>query len=318
MNIKNNKSNIILLGDGFFARGFLHNINFNKFHITQIYKDDFINPQDIMYALDRYNIFDNKYELHFRDYFTKSPNIKKREDIKILKINNNSIIINDNNYKYDHLVIGLGSLKSLTDWANELNNNINNNNNNNNNNINIIGMGPVGLELANILSKNSIINMYDILPKEKVFNYVSPINKKLLFDLLDKKNVSLSFGKIYENNNNNYNIFCIGNKPNKLTQSFKPINKYLQIDKNIYIGGDCANYDNEVNFIKTAQVAYQQGVYVAKRLNGDIPIDKPFEYSHNGISLHLGNKKVLIEGNRFLPDAIYPDFIIKLYSFFFI
>ena len=42
--INNDKQNIILLGDGFFARGFLHNINHKKFHITQIYKDEFINP----------------------------------------------------------------------------------------------------------------------------------------------------------------------------------------------------------------------------------------------------------------------------------
>jgi NADH dehydrogenase FAD-containing subunit len=156
--------------------------------------------------------------------------------------------------------------------------------------------------------------MYDILPKENVFNYVSPINKELLFDLLEKKNVNLSFGEMYKNNYNNYNIFCVGSRPNFLTQNFKPINKYLQIDKNIYMGGDCATSD----FIKTGQVAYQQGAYVAKRLNKEISLNKPFEYSHNGISLHLGNKKVLIEGNQYLPDNIYPDFIIKMYSLFFI
>ena len=46
-----NKQNVLLLGDGFFARGFLHHINFNKFHVTQIYKDEFINPQDIIDGL---------------------------------------------------------------------------------------------------------------------------------------------------------------------------------------------------------------------------------------------------------------------------
>ena len=30
------------------------------------------------------------------------------------------------------------------------------------------------------------------------------------------------------------------------------------------------------------------------------------------------NKKVLIEGHNIIPDAIYPDIIIKLYSMFFI
>lgn len=312
----NDKKNIVLLGDGFFARGFLHNINFNKFHITQIYKDDFINPQDMMYNLDRNQ---NYYKSsHFRDLFNKTADVKIKENIIDMNINKLYITINSNNYYYDYLVIGLGANKSLAKWKDELNeiNNFNYNTINKkfNINIDIIGMGPVGLELTNILSQKFNITMYDILSKEKVFNYVSPINKELLFDLLDKKNVNLSFGEMYKNNNN-YSIFCVGSKPNILTQSLKPINKYLQTDKNIYVGGDCINSND---FIKTGQVAYQQGVYVAKRLNGDIPLDKPFEYSHNGISLHLGNKKVLIEGHNILPDAVYPDFFIKMYSMFFI
>jgi hypothetical protein len=51
---KNNyKQNVLLLGDGFFARGFLHTIDYNNYHITQIYRDEFINPQDIFYNLQR-------------------------------------------------------------------------------------------------------------------------------------------------------------------------------------------------------------------------------------------------------------------------
>ena len=297
-----NKS-IILLGDGFFARGFLHNIDYNKFNITQIYKDEFINPQDIMYSLERDQIY--KKSFHLRDLinnFFKSPQLKIKEDIKTMDINNNNISINNKNYKYDYLVIGLGSNKSLADWKNEINSL------QYYKYINIIGMGPVGLELANILSnKNHSIKMFDLLEKDKVFNYVN--NKDILFDNL--KNVKLIFGKkcdeLY-----GYNVFCIGSKPNILTQHFKPINEYLQIYKNIYVGGDCSNS----NYMKTGQVAYQQGAYVAKRLNGET--DDIFKYSHNGISLHLGNKKVLIEGHNILPDNIYPDFIIKLYSMFFI
>jgi NADH dehydrogenase FAD-containing subunit len=296
------KQSIVLLGDGFFARGFLNNINYNKFNITQIYKDEFINPQDIMYSLERNQIYEKSF--HFKNLFIKSPQIKIKEEIKTMEINNNNININNKNYKYDYLVIGLGANKSLADWKNEINSL------HNYKNINIIGMGPIGLELANILSKkHHSIKMFDLLEKDKVFNYVSPNNKKILFDNL--YNVQLSFGKKC-NELNGYNIFCIGSKPNILMQKFKPVNEYLQIDKNIYIGGDCVNN----NYIKTAQVAYQQGVYVAKRLNGET--DDIFKYSHNGISLHLGNKKVLIEGHNILPDNIYPDFIIKLYYIFFI
>jgi NADH dehydrogenase FAD-containing subunit len=326
----NKKQSIVLLGDGFFARGFLHHIDYHKFHITQIYKDEFINPQDMMYNLDRNKKFDKSF--HFRDLLYKKPDVKIKENITHMHISINNNINNNinivaiqqldpkghinNNYYFDYLVIGLGANKSLAKWKDELNeiNNFNYNTINKkfNINIDIIGMGPVGLELTNILSQKFNITMYDILPKEKVFNYV--YNKELLFDLLDKKNVNLSFSEMYKNNNDNYNIFCVGSRPNILTQKFKPVNKYLQIDKNIYMGGDCATSD----FIKTGQVAYQQGAYVAKRLNKQISLNKPFEYSHTGTSLHLGNKKVLIEGNQYLPDNVYPDFIIKMYSLFFI
>jgi NADH dehydrogenase FAD-containing subunit len=87
-----------------------------------------------------------------------------------------------------------------------------------------------------------------------------------------------------------------------------------ELYNNVYIGGDCINS----GYIKTAQVAYQQGAYVAKRLNGDIPKDQPFEYKPNGVLINIGNKKVIIEGHKIIPDGIYPDFVVKLYSLFFI
>lgn len=322
-NQQNNKQQVILLGDGFFARGFLHHINHNNtrrvINITQIYKDEFINPQDIMYSLER----DKPYEkaFHFRDLisnFFKPKHTKIKEEIKSMDIiNNNNININGKNYNFDYLVIGLGASKTLADWVIDINNVLKHKStwksnmwSETNAYYNIIGMGPVGLELANILShKKYPIEFYDLLEKDKVFNYVSPKNKELLLDNLHK--VTMKFGQKC-NTTYAYNIFCIGSKPNILTQNFIQPNEYLQIDKNIYIGGDCSNN----NLLKTGQVAYQQGAYVAKRLNGEI--DDIFNYSHNGISLNLGNKKVLIEGHNILPDRIYPDFIIKLYSMFFI
>ena len=113
-------------------------------------------------------------------------------------------------------------------------------------------------------------------------------------------------------------IFCGGSRPNQLINVKKgidgTINNMLLMkgSDNIYIGGDCANTE----YIKTAQVAYQQGVYVAKRLNGEIEDTKPFEYKHNGLAMNMGDKKVLIEGHNLIPDGVYPDMIIKLYSWF--
>jgi hypothetical protein len=50
-------------------------------------------------------------------------------------------------------------------------------------------------------------------------------------------------------------------------------------------------------------MAYHQGVYVARKLNGDIPEDTQFEYKPNGYALNVGNKKVLVEGHKYLTNG---------------
>jgi NADH dehydrogenase FAD-containing subunit len=297
---KNNvikKQKIILLGDGFFARGFLRYIDNNKYIITQIYRDEFINPQDIMYSLQHNT---NYKPLHLRDYFTKPADIKIKTNITELDISiSNKVKINDTFYNYNYLVIGLGANKSLYEWKNEINkiNDINSN-------ISIIGMGPTGIELSCILSETKKINLFDMFSKETIFK-----NKENLLKILENKNIKMMFETKYNSNYSKDFIFCGGTKPNNLTINYKT-NNYLQINENIYMGGD----SNNINYNKTAQVAYQQGVYVAKRLNGEI--DTEFNYNHNGTSLNIGNKKVLIENHNIIPDGIYPDIIIKIYSLF--
>jgi NADH dehydrogenase FAD-containing subunit len=92
------------------------------------------------------------------------------------------------------------------------------------------------------------------------------------------------------------------------------VNDKLEVinKKDVYMGGDCA----DTAFIKNGQIAYKQGVYVAKRLNGEISRDQTFTYKPNGISLNIGDKEVIIEGHDMLPDSKYPHFVIKLYSLF--
>ena len=313
-NENNKKENVLLLGDGFFARGFLHNINRTKFNITQIYKDEFINPQDLMYSLQRNQKFDKSF--HFRDFFYKSVDKKIKEDIKYMELQNNcgnqNILINNEMYNYDHLVVGLGSHKTLADWKDNINSFINKKNIS----IAVVGMGPTGYEFASIMAKNNIINMFDMLPKDKVLNYVSPQNKEKLLKLIDEKKINTIYEKAFNPKDYFHSEFlmCVGNKPNNLTIHLK-VDDFLMSDKNIYVGGDCVNNNK---FIKTGQVAYQQGAYVAKRLNGDIDMTEPFVYKHSGTAVNIGDKKVLIEGHNFLPDGTYPDFFIKFYSTMFV
>ncbi len=316
-NYQTDKENVLLLGDGFFARGFLHHINRKKFHITQIYKDEFINPQDLMYSLQRNQIFNKGF--HFRDFFNKPADKKIKQDIKSVEFiynssgcGNKSIIINNNIFDYDHLVIGLGSQKTLKDWKEDINSFVGKNNIS----IAVVGMGQTGYEFASIMAKNNVINMFDMLPQEKVLNYVSPKNKDFLLKLLDKKNIRTIYEKTFDPKNYFHSDFlmCVGNKPNKLMSLLK-VDEFLMSGRNIYVGGDCINNDK---YPKTGQVAYQQGAYVAKRLNGDISLDEPFIYKHNGTAINIGNKKVLIEGHNFLPEGTYPDFFVKFYSMMFV
>jgi len=319
-NNKNDKKNVLLLGDGFFARGFLHNINYNKYDVTQIYRDEFINPQNIFNSLQRDENFQIEKQTHFRDkihnFFNKKSITKIKTNIDTMQISEKNALINNKYYNFDYMVIGLGAQKSLKNWADELNNLFRENRKN----IDIIGTGPAGFEIAMCLNKKHNINMYDILTEDKIFSYVNSYHKKFLLNLLEQKHIKLHLGKFYtisEINKENYKIFCVGTRSNDLTNNITVSDK-LQANinsityNNIYMGGDCI----PVGYIKTAQVAYQQGVYVAQRLNGQIDENTSFKYKSNGIALNIDDKKVLIEGHNIMPDGVYSDFITHFYSMF--
>ena len=97
-----------------------------------------------------------------RDLIRSNVDNKIQVEINNMRYFNNTFIMNENEttsptiIKYDHLVIGLGSQKTLKDWENTIKNLILDTNNKN---IGIIGMGPTGIELATILSKNNNIKI---------------------------------------------------------------------------------------------------------------------------------------------------------------
>ena len=106
------------------------------------------------------------------------------------------------------------------------------------------------------------------------------------------------FGK-----NFGFHIFAMGFRPNDLTSNWK-IDDFQRviIDKktttNVFAGGDCINQD----YPRNAQVAYQQGAYIANYLNAIADNNtneqiKPFEFQSNGISLYIGNNKYYTEIN---------------------
>ena len=324
------KEHIILLGDGFLSRGFIDTIDKRRFKITQIYKDKFINPQDLIYQLNKNKW--NPNSLHMRDLVRANADNKIQVEINDMRYFNNTFIMNEKEatpptkIKYDHLVIGLGSQKTLKDWENTIKTLIFDTNNKN---IGIIGMGPSGIELATILSKNNNITLIDSLNKENTLNYVSKDYKNILLNILYNKNIHTIYNEFYDPIIHKFDttIMCVGNRVNKLVSCVKIDDRFRDCRyNNVYLGGDCAN----INLPKTAQLAYAQGIYIAKQINGselrpfryidnslENNIDRNFyNYNSNGISLNIGDNTNLICGHQYLPNGKYPSEIIKFYSMF--
>ena len=57
--------------------------------------------------------------------------------------------------------------------------------------------------------------------------------------------------------------------------------------------------------------------YIAdKEAIKELKLEEEYKYKSNGISLNIGDNKVMIESHNIVPDGVYPDYIIKLYSMF--
>ncbi len=343
------RQNVVLLGDGFFARGFLRHINQRKYHVTQIYRDAFINPQDMMYAFQSGKLFTDAW--HFRDLFTLGPDVKVQKDIKELKLTSPGVCtINGTDVNFDHLVVGLGAAKSLTSWKDTINMLVKEVNDTRPRTLSdelrgdypslipVVGMGPTGVEIAHILSKARPVFLYDTQSMKDVIPYVSLHAKHRL---LRNWNITFNCNTAYKPLDPsgvhvcksgrhltvtpqfaNSPILCVGTRPNPLTGDWAVSHSLMlcldegsgQLSAQVHVGGDCAN----TGWYKTGQIAYQQGVYVAKKLNGEIPYNEPFRSWAKGVALQIGDNKAIIDGHPYVPNGEYPAFVIKLYSMFFV
>jgi NADH dehydrogenase FAD-containing subunit len=98
----------------------------------------------------------------------------------------------------------------------------------------------------------------------------------------------------------NLTVFATGSRCNDLTRNWILTPKLNLINnKNVFAGGDCI-------VPKNAQVAYQQGKYVAEILNGEHNND--FVFNNKGISVYVGNNICYTE-----PYGFIPSFIVKFY-----
>jgi len=95
-----------------------------------------------------------------------------------------------------------------------------------------------------------------------------------------------------------------------------PVDTYLHIQgqNNLFAIGDCAYSGNP----PTAQVAYQQGVHLAKHFNSDLKKNQEFVFQDKGQIGYIGNGKSVYQNNYFKGGGnltYYFNNLVHLYNF---
>lgn len=307
-NTNNHKDNVFVLGQGWVAKGFIEHIDKSKYNIINITKNNFVNLPLILSTIHSDKNISNQ-------SFQKKIDLLINETIENIDIDNNTIKTNKKSYcfKNDYVVVGLGTTQDNGEiWSK---------------NIEIIksykpkskvivvGSGPTGTELAFHLSDlGHNVSIIDILPNEKLYSYLSYEGKDLIFNKFYEKNIALlgNTNLKYIEDSCNYSIQAFVPRSNILTKNWK-INSKLQLESNnrIFAGGDCIIQE----YPPTAQLAYQQGKYIAKQLNDKNNI-KNFKYKNNGIALYIGDDTYYIETEIFGKKIKFklPKKIINIYK----
>ncbi len=321
------RKEIILLGQGWLAKGFVENINRKKYKIKNITRNTFCNTPLLLSSIkdringDGYNDQYNLNEYVDNILYESIENI----DIKNERVETDSSIIS---FKDKFLVVGLGTNTDNKDYWNKKFEEINTNEIMNNKNVCIVGAGPTGTELAfHLKDLNFDVTIVDGEKLDNLYKYLHLSGKNNILKELCENNIKLHTNQFFTEEfgkNFGFHIFAMGFRPNDLTSNWK-IDNFQRVifDKktttNVFAGGDCINQD----YPRNAQVAYQQGAYIANYLNAIADNNtneqiKPFEFQSNGISLYIGNNKYYTEINtRFgqIRKIIHKSIIEFYYKF---
>lgn len=312
---ENNKKKVVLLGQGWLAKGFLEHIDKRKFYVINITRHEFVNTPMILKTINLKN-----------NYKKNNNFIKKIDEIIIDEINkidleNKNLQLKYSNlsWKNGYLVCGLGSNEDIGKKWFETINKIRFDSNKKS--YCIIGSGPTGTELAFYLSdKKYDVTILDMIDNSKIYNYISEKGKNIILNRLDNSQIKLlSSTPFTESMKSKYDevIFATGSRPNNLTFGWKLTTKLnLENYNDVFFGGDCVHYSL---LPKNAQVAYQQGKYIAERLNDNNHKKDDFKFENNGIALYSGNETYYVE-TKILENEIktlIPSYLIDLYYFIF-
>ena len=335
---------IIIVGFGWASIGFLQHIDTNKYDITVISKTDHF----LYTPLLAQNV------KHDRNLVINIDHIKTPLSFvhdKVENIDFRQNLVNKN--KYDYLVFSHGAevntfnipgvqentfyLKTLEDMEKikkhiyKLPKNAT---------IAVIGCGLTGTELV-----GSLVDMkqFHILAIDALERPLITFDKGLSQEVIDnwkRENINMYFKSLVQKINPSsleikdkpklefdMAIWCGGIKMSELSQKINkslqlennkgiPVDKYLHIQdqEKLFAIGDCAYSGNP----PTAQVAYQQGIYLAKYFNNDFKKEQEFVFQDKGQIGYIGNGKSVYQNNYYKGGGnlmYYFNNLVHLYNF---
>lgn len=315
------KKKILIVGLGWGSAGFLKSIDNNKYSIELYSIDDFLYT-----PLLAQNIKHNKNLLLTAKQINKHVNYFREEIINVKFDENIVQTINSKIVDYDYLILCHGSdvntfnIQGVYENCQFVKNNTDVNIIKNtlsklptNSNIVVIGCGLTGSEIVGTLIDYNKFNIHAIDAFDrplvsfdrKLSNYTINFWKKYNVHMyLDHKVTNINKKHIKFNNSNQINydlaIWCGGIKKSSLTETVLetlqkqnkkgiPVNSQLLVENcnNVYAIGDCA----DANQLPTAQVAFQQGKYLATLFNNDFKYKNQFHFKNKGQICYIGKNK---------------------------
>lgn len=314
------KENIVVIGSGWAGASLVKHLDSDKFNITVISNNlEFVYTPLLTYkSMNNINL--NYPIVSINDNI---KTIKKNINIEMIDFNNNSIKIDENNIKYNikynYIVFANGAtintfnIEGVETFCHYINN-FNINKVNNIDNIYVIGTGPTGTEMIGHLldykkSTNANYNIIAIDGLKGPLNMIKDSSE--IVNFWKEQNIDQYYNnfvkKITDKNiittNNNFNtntndvILWLGGV--KITPLSIEVNNFfknenrLGIDtndnmmvknsRNVFAIGDC----NGLKLPPTAQVAYQQGKFLANNFNNN-SINNSFTYNDMGSFFYYG------------------------------
>lgn len=328
---------IFLIGSGWAACSFLKYIDRKKYKVNVISPT----PNFTYTPLLTHNL-NQKYNLELN--INKINNSVNYIQDKVIDVNSKNIITKKNSYnQFNHIIFAHGTDMNTFNIKGVKENCLFIKNNDdiiniqkrvdslkNNSNIAVIGCGPTGTELiGNLIDNYKQFNIYGIDGLDGPIKMFSNDVQNKVKNIWNINNVNYRFNsfvkeidencitiKSDKNDKINYDlcIWCGGNKINLLSEKVNSyfnnknrfgivVDEYLKIknSNNMYAIGDCAYTGNSL----TAQVAYQQGKYLAERFNSNFSNNKKFNYVNFGQFCYIGNNESVYQNkNKFYHGKI--------------